>query len=70
MIVVRLCKISLLTAIAFFFTFVVFNNITDFDSNYQFVQHVLMMDSTFPGNHGCGAPSTNLGFRCRSFSGS
>jgi predicted small integral membrane protein len=30
----------------------VFNNLTDFDSNYQFVRHVLMMDTTFPGNHG------------------
>jgi predicted small integral membrane protein len=42
----------LLAAMAFFFTLVAFNNLTDFDSNYQFVRHVLMMDSTFPGNHG------------------
>jgi len=26
--------------------------VTDYDSNHQFVRHVLMMDSTFPGNHG------------------
>jgi len=38
--------------IALFYTLVVFNNITDFDSNYEFVHHVLSMDSTFPGNHG------------------
>jgi predicted small integral membrane protein len=38
--------------VAIFYTFVVFNNVTDYDSNYQFVRHVLMMDSTFPGNHG------------------
>lgn len=49
---VRICKLLLLSAIAFFFTLVVFNNLSDFDSNYQFVRHVLMMDSTFPGNHG------------------
>jgi predicted small integral membrane protein len=42
----------LLAAMGFFFTLVVFNNTTDFDSNYQFVRHVLMMDSTFPGNRG------------------
>jgi len=42
----------LLAAMGFFFLLVVFNNTTDFDSNYQFVRHVLMMDSTFPGNHG------------------
>ncbi len=39
-------------AVALYYTLLVFNNITDYDSNYQFVRHVLMMDSTFPGNHG------------------
>lgn len=52
MIAIRICKMVLLAAIAFFFTLVAFNNLNDFDSNYQFVRHVLMMDSTFPGNHG------------------
>jgi predicted small integral membrane protein len=46
----RLVKTSLLLAVALFYTLVVLNNTTDFDSNYQFVRHVLMMDSTFPGN--------------------
>lgn len=50
--IVRLSKCALLLAVAFFFTLVVFNNITDYNSNYQFVRHVLSMDSTFPGNHG------------------
>jgi predicted small integral membrane protein len=49
---VRVSKVLLVAAVAFFFTLVVFNNTTDFDSNYQFVRHVLMMDSTFPGNKG------------------
>ncbi|MGA2509940.1 MAG: DUF2165 domain-containing protein [Candidatus Acidiferrales bacterium] len=48
----RTAKALLVLAVAVFYTFVVFNNITDYDSNYQFVRHVLMMDSTFPGNHG------------------
>jgi predicted small integral membrane protein len=48
----RMTKVLLLLAVAFFYTLVVFNNLTDFDSNYQFVRHVLIMDSTFPGNHG------------------
>ena len=52
MTLIRICKICLLGGIAFFFTLVAFNNLTDFDSNYQFVRHVLMMDSTFDGNHG------------------
>jgi len=49
---IRLAKTLLLAAMGLFFTLVVFNNVTDFDSNYQFVRHVLLMDSTFPGNRG------------------
>lgn len=52
MIAIRICKMLLLASVAFFFTLVVLSNTTDFDSNYQFVRHVLMMDSTFPGNRG------------------
>lgn len=48
----RAAKILLVFGVAIFYSFVVFNNVTDYDSNYQFVRHVLMMDSTFPGNHG------------------
>jgi predicted small integral membrane protein len=49
---IRISKCALLLGVALFFSLVVFNNTTDYDSNYQFVRHVLMMDSTFPGNHG------------------
>jgi predicted small integral membrane protein len=37
--------------------------VTDFDSNYQFVHHVLSMDSTFPGNHGMGRAIPSPGFQ-------
>jgi predicted small integral membrane protein len=50
--ITRAAKVVLLAGIALFYSLVVFNNLTDFDSNYQFVRHVLSMDSTFPGNHG------------------
>lgn len=50
--IIRLCKISLVSAAAFFLALVVLNNLTDYDSNYQFVHHVLSMDTTFPGNRG------------------
>jgi predicted small integral membrane protein len=50
--IVRLSKCALLFGVALFFSLVVFNNTTDYNSNYQFVHHVLAMDSTFPGNHG------------------
>ena len=47
----RWAKILLLAAIALFFTLVAFTNVTAFDINYQFVRHVLSMDTTFPNNH-------------------
>jgi predicted small integral membrane protein len=50
--VTRTAKLLLVAAVALFYALVVFNNLTDFNSNYEFVRHVLMMDSTFPGNHG------------------
>lgn len=60
--ITRCAKILLLSGIALFYSLVVFNNLTDFDSNYQFVHHVLAMDSTFPGNRGMwrALPSTSL----------
>lgn len=48
----RTIKVLLVFGVAIFYTLVVFNNITDYNSNYQFVRHVLMMDSTSPGNRG------------------
>jgi predicted small integral membrane protein len=46
----RLSKIALVAAVALFLLLVVFNNLTDYGSNYGFVSHVLAMDTTFPGN--------------------
>jgi len=48
----RTIKSLLVFGVAIYYTLVVFNNITDYGSNYEFVHHVLMMDSTFPGNRG------------------
>jgi predicted small integral membrane protein len=50
--ITRAAKVLLIAGIAFFYTLVVFNNLTDFASNYEFVHHVLAMDTTFPGNNG------------------
>jgi predicted small integral membrane protein len=47
----RVAKMLLVFAVAGFYSFVVLGNTTDYNSNYQFVRHVLMMDSTLPGNH-------------------
>jgi len=48
----RVAKVLLVFGVAVYYTFVVFNNITDYGSNYEFVRHVLMMDSTLQNNHG------------------
>ena len=58
----RVSKCLLLLGVAGFYLLVVFNNLTDYDSNYQFVHHVLLMDSTFKGNAGMwrAVPSTLL----------
>ncbi|MDE1993667.1 MAG: DUF2165 domain-containing protein [Rhizobiaceae bacterium] len=47
MVLVRLCKVALVAAVALFFALVAFGNITDYGSNWLFVQHVLSMDTTF-----------------------
>ena len=48
----RLTRAALVAGVALFYTLVVFNNVTDYGSNDQFVRHVLSMDTTFPGNRG------------------
>jgi predicted small integral membrane protein len=57
---VRIAKAALVGAVGLYLALVVFNNLTDYGSNFAFVQHVLAMDTTFPGNGGMwralGAP--------------
>lgn len=48
----RFSKVALVWAVALFASLVVFNNLTDYDSNFRFVTHVLKMDTTFPDNGG------------------
>lgn len=48
MIAVRAAKIAMVAAIAFFASLVAFGNITDYGTNFVFVQHVLSMDTVFP----------------------
>ncbi|TIT22325.1 MAG: DUF2165 domain-containing protein [Mesorhizobium sp.] len=46
----RFSKIVMCLCLAAFAFLVAFGNITDYGSNFAFVQHVLSMDTTFPGN--------------------
>jgi predicted small integral membrane protein len=49
---IRASKALLLCALGFYYALVVFNNTNDYNSNLMFVRHVLLMDTTFPGNNG------------------
>ena len=48
--VTRYAKIVMCLCLALFCLLVAFNNLTDYGTNYLFVQHALSMDTTFPGN--------------------
>ena len=50
MLIARYAKIVMSLALAAFCLLVAFDNVTDYGTNYLFVQHVLCMDTTFPGN--------------------
>ena len=50
--IIRASKGILLWALAFDYSLLVLNNTNDYKSNLAFVQHVLTMDTTFPGNNG------------------
>ena len=44
----RYSKILFVAAMALYATLVAFGNITDYGTNFAFVQHVFMMDTIFP----------------------
>lgn len=50
MLAVRIAKILLILSAGLFCLLVGYNNVADYGSNLLFVQHVLAMDTTFPGN--------------------
>lgn len=49
--VTRWAKLALLAGVGLYYTLVVLGNLTDFGTNYEFVRHVLQMDTTMVGNH-------------------
>lgn len=46
----RISKTLSVLAMALFASLVAFGNITDYPTNFAFVHHVFLMDTTFPGN--------------------
>lgn len=50
MLITRYAKIVMCFVLGLFCLLVTFNNLTDYATNYVFVQHVLSMDTTLPGS--------------------
>lgn len=48
MLCIRYSKIIFLSAVALYVTLVAFGNVTDYQTNFEFVKHVMSMDSIFP----------------------
>lgn len=46
----RLSQIVLVASAAIFLSLIVVNNVTDYGSNFWYVEHVLLMDTTFSDN--------------------
>ncbi len=50
MIAIRAAKVAMVAAIALFASLVAFGNLTDYGTNFTFVQHVLSMDTIYPSS--------------------
>ena len=48
MMIIRISKTAAVAATALFSTLVAFGNLTDYGTNFAFVQHVMSMDTIFP----------------------
>lgn len=57
--VIRICKSLLVLMIGIFAVLVGYNNIVDYGSNFEFVRHVMGMDTTFPDNNLMGRAITS-----------
>lgn len=55
----RWVKIGLIFSAGIFAMVITFNNLTDYQSNFLFVSHVLSMDDTFEGNRGMWRAMSN-----------
>jgi predicted small integral membrane protein len=47
MLAIRAAKVALVAAVALFASLVTFGNLTDYETNFQFVRHVLSMDTIY-----------------------
>jgi len=61
MLITRYAKIVMSACLAVFCLLAAFNNLTDYGTNFLFVQHVMSMDTTLPGSALKYRASTNTG---------
>lgn len=66
---IRQSKTVLVASIAFLFSLFAFGNISDYESNWQFVQHVLSMDTIFPDSTLTWRAVTNPGLQTAAYWG-
>jgi predicted small integral membrane protein len=59
MLLFRFSKIAMIAALAAFAFIVTYDNVVDCNSNYEFVRHVLSMDTTFPNSQLMGRAITD-----------
>jgi predicted small integral membrane protein len=50
MVFIRLAKVTMIGSLAAYAFIVAYDNVVDYGSNYQFVRHVLSMDTTYRSN--------------------
>ena len=50
MLILRASKAIAVAAMGLLVSLVAFGNLTDYDTNFAFVQHVLLMDTVFPSS--------------------
>ena len=62
MVLIRLAKVTMIGSLAAYAFIVAYDNVVDYGSNYQFVRHVLSMDTTFPDNALMHRSITNKAF--------
>jgi predicted small integral membrane protein len=66
-VLVRACKVMLVAIVAVLITLVALDNLMNYDTNWQFVQHVLAMDTIFPGSHLLWRAITNRGVQTAAY---
>jgi predicted small integral membrane protein len=66
-VLVRACKVMLVAIVGVLISLVALGNLMNYDANWQFVRHVLAMDTIFPGSHLLWRAITNRGLQTAAY---